>query len=139
MSTSSWSTIAQVRILDGSAAAREAVRTAITRSFDTLEVPVGAAGAGGAEPAARPSGVAVEQPFGVETAGRRFTTGRAPLAPAGSGPVTVELLGDVDAVDRVAAVLGAAFAMEHVFDDPTTLTLRVHPDTHTGRDAHTGP
>ncbi|MER5179279.1 hypothetical protein ABT009_13075 [Streptomyces sp. NPDC002896] len=128
MSTSSWSTIAQVRILDGSAPARDAVRAAITRSFDTLEVPVSAGGAGEAAPA-EPSGIAADQPFGVETAGRRFCTDRAPLAPAGSGPATVELIGDVDAIDRVAAVLSAEFVAEHIFDDPTTLTLRVHPDT----------
>ncbi|MGW1023781.1 hypothetical protein ACWD4J_08670 [Streptomyces sp. NPDC002577] len=138
MSTSSWSTIARVRILDGSASARDAVRAAITRSFETLEVPVGARGARETAPAERPSGAEADRsagapedrPFGVETAGRRFSAGRAPLAPAGSGPATVELIGDVDAVDRVAAVLTAEFATEHVFEDPTTLTLRVHPDTH---------
>ncbi|OAH12029.1 hypothetical protein [Streptomyces jeddahensis] len=154
MSTSSWSTIAQVRILDGSAPARDAVRTAITRSFETLEVPVGAAGAGAAARAEQPAGAAAErpsgvaagrpvgaaadQPFGVETAGRRFSAGRAPLAPAGSGRATVELVGDVDAVDRVAAVLSAEFVTEHVFEDATTLTLLVHADEHRPG-LHTGP
>ncbi|NGO06766.1 hypothetical protein G5C60_03575 [Streptomyces sp. HC44] len=124
MSTSSWSTVVQVRIVDGSAPARDTVKTAITRTFETLETleTPDAAEAAGPAPA--------DRSFSVETAGRRFPTGAAPLAPSGSGPATITILGDVDAVDRVAAVLSAAFATDRVAEDRTTLTLRIHPDRH---------
>jgi hypothetical protein len=121
MSTPTWSTIVHVQILDGSAPAGNAVRAAITRTFETLKDPVDARTAGR---------VPADWSFAVETAGRRFPKGAAPLAPPGSGPATVALDGDVDAVDRIAAVLGAAFATERMADDHATLTMRVHPETH---------
>lgn len=120
----SWSTIAHVRILDADPQSGETVRTAVLRTFEVAEPLADATARGPA------STVPDTWCFSVDTAGRRFPGGPTPLAPHGSGPATVALLGDIDAVDRVAALLSTEFATQPLADDGTsTLTLRVHPDT----------
>jgi hypothetical protein len=122
MSEPPWSTVVHVRVVQADAASADAVLTAISRTFDTTQSP--ASGATDVEQALSPHGT-----LSVETAGRRFPLDPAPLAPGGSGPATIALFGDIDAVDRVAAVLGAEFSIEQLADEQATLTLAIHPDT----------